>query len=564
MVRGTSGTILVTFAALHGDPYTRDKETGEFRRTDHNDPLDWGPTLRAATDPHSDLFRRVSDIYYFCHPAKQGPRRVKGRSARDVASETEAAIAEHLQPSDRPRFHMVTWETDRPPNDHAHLFDVVRRELPAIRAAHPKAEIVLQLSSGTSAMHAVLLLAGSVGIVEGPIRLLQAERSDGARKRPETPLVEVPFALNTILQIARNTIPSQPGTDQAVSLSFDQARSPALRKALTAAYRAARVRFPILLRGERGVGKSTIASLIRAASPFCDPKRNSSWPSIACGQIVDPDRLYAALCGHTAGAFTSAVKNSPGLLSQAHNDTLFLDEVHDLDPRSQRAIIRVIEEGTYYRLGENTPRKSSFRLITGTNLPDEALRKRLTADFLDRIRDIEIVLPALRDCREDLPWMWRETWSRVARDCGLAPSILDVETPRVVSGLSSHRLPGNWRDLRRIAVRIAVIAADGVRLSPNMIDQVLRELDGVDETFGSLPALVESGPRLKSGHDKGRLAKLEESLGPGLQNFWSLCAAGKGPKLALVELLGDRHRARSAAAFVARVFPDRWQSVSVK
>jgi DNA-binding NtrC family response regulator len=561
----TPNTVLVTFAALHGDPYTRDKDTGEYRQSVHTDPIEWGPTLRAVADSHSPLYRRVSDIYYLCHPAKQGPRRMRGRSAREVARDTQAAIDEHLPPGERPRFHAVTWETVRPPNDHAHLFEIVRKELRAIRATHPGVEIVLQLSSGTSAMHAVLLLAGSVGIIEGPVRLLQAERSDGSRKRPETPLVAVPFELDTILRVARSTVPTQPGIDQAASHSFDQARSSALRRTLSEVQRAARVRFPILLRGERGVGKSTIASVIRAASPFRDSRRDGSWPSLACGQFTDADRLNAELCGYPKGAFTGAIKDNPGLLAQANLDTLFLDEIHDLDVRSQRAIIRVIEEGVYYRLSENVPHKSAFRLITGSNQSDALLNQRLTPDFLDRIRDIEIVIPPLRDCTEDLPWMWRDTWTRIASQCTIPPSCLDSATPRIIERLSGHPLPGNWRDLRRLAVRVAICASQSDRMISRIeIERVLEEFCDVEKPARSISLDAANVPRLESKRDQNRFSELEKSLGPGFDKLWKRCDDGKALKLALTEILGERHRVQRAATFLARVFPDRCARLAKK
>jgi DNA-binding NtrC family response regulator len=563
MSRTTTCSVMFTFASLHGDPYPRDSETGEYRERAHDDPTGWGPTLRAVADPRSPLFGRVSDVYYLCHPAVQGGRRRQGRSASEVAADTKAAIERHLKGRTPPQFHAVTWATDRPPNNHAHLFEVACRELRAVRATHPDAEVVVQLGTGTASMHAVLLLAGSVGVISGPVRLLQAERAEGVRRRPDSPLAEVDFKLDTILQLARQTTPATSGGDEAPSPSFDQARSRALRLALEEARRAARVRFPILLRGERGVGKSTIACLIRAASPFRDPHKDSAWPSVACGQFTDADRLNAELCGAARGAYTGAAKDRWGLLHAANGDTLFLDEIHDLDPRSQRALIRVLEEGVYYRLGENTPRRSNFRLISGTNQPDDVLRVRLAPDFLDRIRDIEVVLPPLRDCREDLPWMWRDTWERVAREGGLKAGALRDAEPDIVRFLATRSLPGNWRDLRRLAVRLAVLHTDARPITRKELHQVLDAFAAADKHCLGLgiDALPES-PRLVDKRDENQLRRLEAALGPGLSKLWDACRAGRSPQLALGDLLKDRHRAQRAGKFISRTFPEPWQRAS--
>ena len=557
MGRGPAKAVLVAFCARDGDPYQRDRVTGDFRSSDKLDQNSWGPALRLLADKRSGLRGHVSDFYYLCHPSESlTPTRKRGRRAMDVADETRAALELHLEPPQRPTFHPVTWQTDKPPNDHQDLFKFVRKKLREIREAHPDVELVLQLSSGTSAMHAALLIAGSVGVVRGPLRLIQSERGDGAIRRIDSPYAELGFELPTILRVAADTISSRPGEDAAPTLAYDQAESPALRRALASAAKAARTRFPVLLRGERGVGKSSLAKFIRAASPYRKRDRDHAWPSIACGQLSDPTLLYTELCGAVKGAYTGLQSNREGLLHAANGDTLFLDEIHDLDHRCQRAIIRVIEDGTYTRMGEEKiVRHSRFRLITGTNQSDDVLGERLSPDFLDRIRDLEIEIPPLRACREDLPWMWRATLERAAVDEGVVLQRLTEHDGLVLKTLNRAPLNGNWRDLRRLAARMTVEHLAG-ELDHRTVEVILREFEE-SGTAGAASVTGRAEPQFSDQAAVRRHMELEEILGPGLSAFWGALGKGKPARLVLLEQLRDRHRAARALKFIRESYPSR-------
>ncbi|MFO0590511.1 MAG: sigma 54-interacting transcriptional regulator [Polyangiaceae bacterium] len=532
MAEQKKAVVVVSFAALHGDPYARDWKTGRFVGNPPDAPDRWGPTLRALGDRRSELYGCVSNWYYLCHPEKTEGREI-GVSANDVGEETRQAIAKHLPLDIRPNFQPLTWESSRPPTDHGHLFEMAAAKLREIRRKHPRSPLVLVLNSGTAQMHAALLLAGSVGIVDGPIRLVQIERNEGARLRPDKPIVDVTLELHTVLQVARATKPAGVLGEEAPTAEYDQATSPALRKVVELARRAARVPFPVLLRGERGVGKSQLARFIRAWSPHRKAERDDRWPAVACGQFADPSRLMVELCGSVEGAFTDA-KHRGGLLALAHEDTLFLDEIHDLKGENQRVLMRVLEDGKYYPLGSSEPQTSKFRLITGTNLPDHELRTRLGPDFYDRIRDIEIEVPPLRACKEDLPWMWGAAWSHVADRARLDPRRLDEHMSAIVRRLRLEELPGNWRDLRRLAVSFAVVLDATDEPTEATVQTAL------DEFFGmpGAPAATTSEAILRSGRERTRLKNLEQTLGPNLEKFWVKCDGTRTPRMVLTEMLG--------------------------
>lgn len=536
--------VVVSFAAMDGDPYPRNAQTGAYLQASHDSPASWGPVIRVLADPRSSLRGRVGHWYYLCHPQPlDRTGRIEGSLASQIAGSVRVAIDAHLPSALRPSFHVVHCVARGTPHDHGELFEIVRDELRRIRAEHPGSELVLVLSAGSQAMHATLLLAGSVGIVDDPIRLVQVERGDG-RTLTGKVIVDVEFKLETVLHVARGMTPARPPADEAPTLAYDQAKSPALVRALEQARRAARVRFPALLRGERGVGKSTLATFIRAGGPFRVPERDGEWPAVACGQFTDAQRLLVELCGSVKGAFTGA-ETRTGLLALAHKDTLFLDEIHDMSDAGQRVMIRLLEDGMYYPVGSPRPRKSEFRLISGTNLPDAALGGRLSADFYDRIRDIEIWVPPLRECREDLDWMWREQWARVARVAGADPRRLEAQHGRIVDALRRSHLPGNWRDLRRLAVQFAVeVHAEG-RVGIATLEEKLRELS------------LEVGTATRSGtalskRDGLYYQGLETVLGAELVKLWAAMEGGVTRRAALETLLGDRHRARRADAFLTR------------
>src|SRR5262249_6813218 len=138
-------------------------------------------------------------------------------------------------------------------------------------------------------------------------------------------------------------------------------------------------------------------------------------------------------------------------------DTLFLDEIGDISRDVQRLLIRALEEGYYHPLGSTKREKSSFRLITATNIDSEELTKRLDPDFFDRVRSLQLHVPPLRDLPQDLPWLWQSTFEAAVRQSGVSissPSLEQRFHDAIVKRLVKHPLDGNLRDLNRIAVRL--------------------------------------------------------------------------------------------------------------
>jgi|HubBroStandDraft_2_1064218.scaffolds.fasta_scaffold108057_1 two-component system response regulator AtoC len=207
---------------------------------------------------------------------------------------------------------------------------------------------------------------------------------------------------------------------------------------------------PVLITGETGTGKELVARAIHAYSP------RARKPFIAVNQAALPPTLIESeLFGHERGAFTGAVARRSGRFEAAAGGTLFLDEIGDLDPALQSKLLRVVQEGTYERVGGNDPITGDVRLIAATNRPVRpgAAGATLREELYYRLAVIEIELPPLRVRRSDVPL--------------LVAHALRGKSARAVSEAAMQRLvanpwPGNVRELFHVLERAAVLCAGEV------------------------------------------------------------------------------------------------------
>lgn len=224
--------------------------------------------------------------------------------------------------------------------------------------------------------------------------------------------------------------------------------SAAWRRALAqAAEAASNLRAGVLLTGESGTGKELIARFIHdvgadgAKRPF---------EIVDCTTIV-PDLAGSELFGHERGAFTGAHSAREGAVERADRGTLFLDEIGDLPAALQPQLLRVLQEGTYRRVGGNRWQSASFRLIAATHrdLGERVQRGRFRADLFYRIAAIPLRLPPLRERPEDIPVLIRHFVEEAA-----APSPAPELDPAVAALLAARSYPGNVRELRQLVLRI--------------------------------------------------------------------------------------------------------------
>jgi DNA-binding NtrC family response regulator len=225
-------------------------------------------------------------------------------------------------------------------------------------------------------------------------------------------------------------------------------RSRALLAVLCPAVEAARFGDgAVLITGETGTGKELLARMIHDLDPRVSPNR---FEVCDCTTIV-PELSGSEFFGHERGAFTGAVRARDGAFAQADGGTLFLDEIGELPLRLQAELLRVIQEGTYKRVGSNQWLHTRFRLVCATHrdLTAEIEAGRFREDLYYRIAGCVLHMPSLEARREDIPLL---VAAFLAEVLGEAPPALD---PPVRDYLLARRYPGNVRELRQLVLRIA-------------------------------------------------------------------------------------------------------------
>ncbi len=440
--------VLISWVAVNNDPYERD-------RTGNCNPQIPGPTLTLLFDGDSPYAGSISDFVLFCGRSPEGNG---GRESRAV-TETVKVLGEMDASL---RIHRIYWDCDDP-TDHLKIFEFLRKKLPEMRKRFANQELIIHVSPGTPSMQTVLVLMGETGFVDTPFTLVKSYRKQERNGRPA--VAPVQLGIESYYKAYKAARPSETSSvDAGVIWDPAKFRSEQMRKLFDEARRFAQLNVPVLLLGERGTGKTTLAGWIRSNSPYRVPERDAHWPAVACGQYT-PETMRAELFGYKRGAYTGAESEYDGLLAKADKDTLFLDEVGDVSRDLQRLLIKAIEERRYMRLGEDVKKTSAFRLISATNLSDEKLRERLDPDFFDRISYLTLRMPPLREIPEEIPWLWENVFTVAMRQaCCDRIQLPDAVHRTIVRELADHPLPGNMRDLFRVAYRTIAAASD--RYSP--------------------------------------------------------------------------------------------------
>lgn len=243
---------------------------------------------------------------------------------------------------------------------------------------------------------------------------------------------------------------------------FDEivGNSPAMQDLFELLSRVIDTDVTVLIDGESGTGKELVARALH----YNGPRRDRPFVSLFCGSLSD-DLLESELFGHTKGSFTGATSEKKGLFEAADGGTVFLDEVGDLSPKLQTALLRVLQTGEIKRVGDHATRRVDVRVLSATNrdldelVEDNAFRE----DLLYRLNTIRVELPPLRRRRNDIPLLAAVFLERYAvgsrsRVTGFSPDAIDV--------LLAHRWPGNVRELEN-AIERAVVLARGSLISPD-------------------------------------------------------------------------------------------------
>jgi transcriptional regulator with GAF, ATPase, and Fis domain len=206
---------------------------------------------------------------------------------------------------------------------------------------------------------------------------------------------------------------------------------------------------PVLIQGETGTGKELIARAIHQMGP----RRGKPFVAVNCGALSE-NLLESELFGHEKGAFTGAVGQRKGRFELAHGGTLFLDEITATSPAFQARLLRVLQEGTFERVGGERTIRADVRIIAAHNrdLSREVAEKRFREDLYFRLNGFPVTLPPLRNRPGDIPYLTRF----LIRKYDQGSSIRLSET--VLERLGVYRWPGNVRELENVIRRAVLLA----------------------------------------------------------------------------------------------------------
>jgi len=262
--------------------------------------------------------------------------------------------------------------------------------------------------------------------------------------------------------------------------------SPNMERVKKIVSKAAKSNIPVLIEGESGVGKEMIARAIQGMSD----RSSKSFVTVNCGAL--PETLAESiLFGHEKGAFTGATEKHLGKFQEANGGTLFLDEVGELPLELQVKLLRAIQEGEVDPVGSSKSVKVDFRLVSATNrnLIEEVEEGNFREDLYYRLNVLPVMMPPLRDRREDIPELVRHFVARISAEEGRTNIMgVDGETLNMLCGFD---WPGNIRQLENAVFR-AVVLCEGDELTVHEFPQIAMQSNMQPELYKtSTPKPVE-------------------------------------------------------------------------
>jgi len=236
-------------------------------------------------------------------------------------------------------------------------------------------------------------------------------------------------------------------------------KSLTLMKVLEDAQKLSRTKTTALIQGESGTGKELLARLIHHESP----RRDKPLVVLNCAALPET-LLESELFGYEKGAFTGAVGRKLGKFEAAHEGTLFLDEIGEMAPSIQAKLLRVLQEGVFYRVGGNTSITVDVRVLSATNkkLKKEVEQGKFREDLFYRLNVVQLNIPPLRERLEDVPLLVAHFLDVYKKETALTDLTI---SEAAMDKMAHYDWPGNIRELRN-AIERAVVMGDGIRIMP--------------------------------------------------------------------------------------------------
>ena len=281
-------------------------------------------------------------------------------------------------------------------------------------------------------------------------------------------------------------------------------RSPAMQKVYELISQAAASDFNVIITGESGTGKELVARTIYQLSS----RKKKAFVAVNCSAVSE-SLFEREFFGHGKGSFTGADRKQPGFFDEAHEGTLFLDELGELKPTMQVKLLRVLENGEYIPVGETRANKADARIISATNQDLRALVRQgsFREDLFYRIHVVDIELPPLRQRREDIPLLVEFFLSRFPT-AGKKPYL----TGKMLDTLSHYEWPGNVRELQntiqRFLVTKEITLPGGHTISATEADPLLNDENGLNAALENLERKIIQDSLSKTMWNRGQAAEL--------------------------------------------------------
>jgi two-component system response regulator AtoC len=327
-----------------------------------------------------------------------------------------------------------------------------------------------------------VILISAHGQIPDAVAALKAGAQDYLVK-PFDP-AELVIKIRSLVENKRRENYIEAGNRTAVPEHRLIGKSPAMAALGAQIDRIARTDVTVFITGESGTGKELAAREIHTRSP----RRDEPFVAVNIGGIHE-GLMESELFGHEKGAFTGAAARKPGLFELAGRGAIFLDEIGEMPLSLQVKLLRVLQERKIRRLGGTGDIPVNARIISATNRDPESLVRegRFREDLYYRLNVFRIVLPPLRERREDIPPLTLSLLAKLSSRMGRPPLTL---SPGAAEKLLAYSFPGNIRELENILER-ALIYCDGREIRPGDID--LREISGKTLLAAPAPAPPETG-----------------------------------------------------------------------
>ncbi len=321
--------------------------------------------------------------------------------------------------------------------------------LARLKEKHPDVEVIIMTAHGSYDAAVAAVRAGAYHFLTKPFQ------------PPDVVPLTVAMAAERrrLLSRARDLERRLEQAEQARGLGGLVGESPTMREIYQEASRVAATDVTVLILGESGTGKELVARAIHERSG----RRDKPFVPVNCGAI-SPELVESELFGHVRGAFTGANAAREGIFEEAHKGTVFLDELGELPLGAQVKLLRTLQEGEVRRVGSNEARRVDVRVIAATNvdLERQIAEGKFRKDLFYRLNVVPIVLPPLRERREDIPLLARHFLRKHAGRAGREVRSISPEAMRL---LGAYEWPGNVRELENVIQR-AMVRARGATVLP--------------------------------------------------------------------------------------------------